>query len=203
MTTPFHILSATSIFGSREKPNLTKWAAIGGMFPDLLMYIFLPLYLLLGYDLSIIWGEIYFSDLWQPYFNSSHSFVVYVMLFILGLCWYKFYLKESLNLKNFLDKPIFVFLAGAFLHILFDFFVHSSDAYAQFYPLSTWRFHSPISYWESDRYGHIVGILDTLAVSIFIYLTTKKLSSKTAKWTTIILGGFWVGLSILIRIMMF
>ena len=44
---------------------------------------------------------------------------------------------------------------GALLHVAGDFPVHHDDAHRHFFPLSDWRFASPVSYWDSSHYGDL------------------------------------------------
>ncbi|MFN0043423.1 MAG: hypothetical protein ACKVSF_09450, partial [Alphaproteobacteria bacterium] len=41
------------------------------------------------------------------------------------------------------------------LHIAGDFPLHIDDAHAHFWPLSDWRFRSPVSYWDARHYGQL------------------------------------------------
>jgi hypothetical protein len=45
------------------------------------------------------------------------------------------------------------FLLGWLGHVLADFFTHAEDARPLFWPLSSWLWQSPVSYWNPDRYG--------------------------------------------------
>ena len=46
-----------------------------------------------------------------------------------------------------------IFAIAALLHIAGDLPVHADDAHRHFWPLSDWRFHSPVSYWNPDQGG--------------------------------------------------
>ncbi len=50
-----------------------------------------------------------------------------------------------------------VFAIGALLHVLADFPVHTDDAHVHFWPITDWRFFSPVSYYQRANYGDIVG----------------------------------------------
>ena len=47
------------------------------------------------------------------------------------------------------------FAASGLLHQACDFPVHADDPHRHFWPLSDWRFHSPVSYWDPRHYGHL------------------------------------------------
>ncbi len=69
---------------------------------------------------------------------------------------------------------------GLGFHAVLDYLTHHSDAYPPFYPLSSWKFVSPFSYWEEGFYHHEVMILNlvlALAVMVYFFLTWKKSTS--------------------------
>ena len=54
------------------------------------------------------------------------------------------------------------------LHVPEDLFLHHDDGHRHFYPLSQWRYSSPVSYWDPNHYGKIVAPLEALAVVLEI-----------------------------------
>ncbi len=42
--------------------------------------------------------------------------------------------------------------------------VHHDDGHRHFFPLSDWRFASPVSYWDPEHYGRIVGTAEAVFV---------------------------------------
>ena len=113
----------------------------------------LSLYLLAGWELlikgtdaQIVFGQMYFSESWQAVFRIDNSFVIWGVVLGLGLA---------------LRKAWVIALAGAaLLHIGLDFPLHHDDGRAHFWPLSTWVFQSPVSYWDRAHYGQIVGPIE-------------------------------------------
>ena len=57
-----------------------------------------------------------------------------------------------------------VFFASMAVHCAVDFLVHREDAHAHFFPVSSWRFVSPVSYWDPRHYGSFVGVVELLLV---------------------------------------
>ncbi len=48
-------------------------------------------------------------------------------------------------------------LAGAaLLHVAADFPLHHNDGHTHLWPLSNWKFVSPVSYWDPAHYGNFV-----------------------------------------------
>ena len=52
------------------------------------------------------------------------------------------------------------------LHCLTDLLVHREDAHAHFFPVSSWRFISPVSCWDPRHYGWVVGPLEVLLIVV-------------------------------------
>lgn len=49
-------------------------------------------------------------------------------------------------------------------HVLADALTHGGDARPLFWPLSGWRFDSPVSYWDRGRYGGMFSLVEHMAV---------------------------------------
>lgn len=150
MNTPAHILLALAAFSKRDKPKRTGMAALGGLAPDLSLYILAGSALFLfGLSPQRVFNELYFSDSWQTIFAIDNSFVLW------GL---------GLGLALWRRWPLVVVLcAAALFHIALDFGLHNDDGRAHFWPLSDWIFASPLSYWDSD---HGAGWVAPLSVVI-------------------------------------
>ena len=147
MNTPAHAIFGAAVFGRAGDFRVTTAAIAGGLVPDL------PLMTMVGWSLwvrgvspEMVFGTYYFSEDWQAVFSIDHGF------FIWG---------AALLLAILLRRPVLLAFAGSgFLHALVDFFVHHDDARAQFWPLTSWKFQSPISYWDRAHYGQYVGPLE-------------------------------------------
>ncbi|MBV0912685.1 cobalamin biosynthesis protein CobQ [Anianabacter salinae] len=152
MNTPAHLIFGVAAFGTPGQPRVIAAAAAGALLPDL------SLYLLVGWSMlvmnipaEVVFREMYYSDLWQGIFAIDNSFVLWGALLGAAL-WRRW--------------PVLIAFAGAgLLHLVFDFLLHNEDARRQFWPLTDWVFVSPVSYWDSSRYGGIIGPLE-LAVSL-------------------------------------
>jgi hypothetical protein len=60
------------------------------------------------------------------------------------------------------------------MHVVVDFFVHADDAYKHFWPLTNWRFFSPVSYYDSNYYGQWFGILESVLYITLLLGLTKQ-----------------------------
>ncbi len=148
MNTPAHLLFAGALFGKKNTPRLTWFAMLGGLMPDLSLYLLAGSSLfILGYSPQVVFDELYFSDLWQTIFSVDNSFLIWGGVLLLGVC---------------RKRPaLTAFSAGALLHIAFDFPLHHDDGRAHFWPISSWVFESPVSYWDRSHHASWVQPLET------------------------------------------
>ena len=51
-------------------------------------------------------------------------------------------------------------------HLLIDVLTHHSDAWAPLRPVSTWRWRSPVSYWEVEYHARAFQITESLALAV-------------------------------------
>ena len=70
-------------------------------------------------------------------------------------------------------------LISMVLHSLLDFPVHNNYAHRHFFPLSNYRFISPVSYWDRNHYGAIATLVEFLLV---IGATIVLFSSTLTHW---------------------
>ncbi len=82
---------------------------------------------------SDIWGRVYFDSAWQAFFDVFNSIP------LIALC-----LLVTWRLAAIRWTVLF---AAMGLHVVFDLPLHQDDAHRHFFPLSDWRFVSPVSYW--------------------------------------------------------
>ncbi|MDX8353864.1 cobalamin biosynthesis protein CobQ [Cognatiyoonia sp. IB215182] len=149
MNTPAHLIFGLAAFGKPNAPRVNAAALAGAVLPDLSLYILAGWHLRgLGTPADIVFGQLYFSDAWQSIFRIDNSMVLWGIALVIGLIW---------------RAPVMIALCGAaMLHLGLDFLLHNDDGRAHFWPISTWIFESPVSYWDGDHYGNIVGPLEVV-----------------------------------------
>ena len=60
---------------------------------------------------------------------------------------------------------------AALVHLAGDLPLHADDAHRHFWPLTDWRFHSPVSYWDPAHYGGAFSIIEAvLGVALCVVL---------------------------------
>jgi hypothetical protein len=65
--------------------------------------------------------------------------------------------------------------------------VHAHDAYRHFWPLSDWRFYSPISYWETDLHARWVSLIEAAIVLISVRILWVRFPKRWARLTLAVL----------------
>ena len=147
MNTPTHMLTAAALL-TKSGDQRRNWVVLAGaLVPDL------SIFALVGWARLVenlphrqIWSETYWQEPWQTFSAISNSFVIWVCVALLAY-WFGW--------------RIVMFLACAVLvHLSLDFPFHAADAHKHFWPLTDWRFHSPLSYWNDHHHARWVGVLE-------------------------------------------
>ncbi|MEQ8296878.1 MAG: hypothetical protein RIB55_10385 [Nitratireductor sp.] len=186
MNTQSHVLMGAAFFG-RPLPRLAWAGAAGGILPDLPMYSFVAVLGLLGYSVSDIFDRLYWEPWWQIANAIGHNFLLWGTLTIVAAL----AVARSRTAPPLMSSPVsdnaaagspdgvkggwaalvLAFSASALLHSLIDFLTHRADAHMHFWPLSDWRFRSPVSYWDPDHYGSWFGLFEAaLGVALIVVL---------------------------------
>jgi len=71
-------------------------------------------------------------------------------------------------------RHVTAFLLGWAGHLVTDFATHGSDARPPLWPLSRWRFESPVSYRERGRYGLLFTLIEHAALLAFAYRALRR-----------------------------
>ncbi len=139
MNTPAHLLLGSAAFGDPGRRFTTVAALIGALAPDLSLYMMAGVSLvILQIPPQVVFDQLYFSDAWQQVFAIDNSIIFWGIGLGFGL---------------WLRVPwVVAFTGAALLHLLTDFALHHDDARQHFWPVSSWVFESPLSYWDS-RHG--------------------------------------------------
>lgn len=159
MNTPAHLIFGATAFARPGRRGVNAAALAGGLLPDV------ALYLMVGWTLyvrhipaRVVFGEMYFSDRWQAIFAIDHSLPLWSLALLLALV-----LRSAAGIA---------FAGSGLLHAIVDFLVHHDDARRQVWPVSTWVFRSPVSYWDPQHFGQIaapVEVLTCLVLSVMLW----------------------------------
>lgn len=162
MNTPAHLLIGAAVMGRRGAPALVWAAMIGALLPDLSLYLLAGgAMLLMKVPPERVFNELYFSDAWQTVFAIDNSFVLWGLL---------------LGLALWARKGWAVALTGAaLLHLALDFPLHHDDGRPHFWPLSSWVFESPFSYWDRGHGAGWIAPLEAFAAALAaIFIWVKR-----------------------------
>lgn len=169
MITPSHLIynwAAAKALDQKlgEDKSRLHGFLLGGILPDIPAYTFFVFYTFIaGASQNEMWDVLYFDSPFSVFITLSHSFLLWPAVLLIG---YVF------------RKEIIMWLgAGAMMHSVIDFLVHNDDAYMHFWPLSEWKFMSPISYWDPSHYGNIVGTVDTVLILLLLWWFSRNLTN--------------------------
>ncbi|MEO1639318.1 MAG: cobalamin biosynthesis protein CobQ [Pseudomonadota bacterium] len=176
MNTPAHLIFGMTAFGKTNRAAVTAAAFVGALIPDLSLYLLSGWHLLvLGTSPDVVFGQLYFSDLWQSIFRIDNS----IVLWSLGLA-----------VAVMARSGVGIALCGAaLLHLGLDFPLHHDDGRAHFWPISNWIFESPVSYWDPAHYGNIVGVIEVIAVLACCVVLWRRFAHKAMRGLIIALAA--------------
>ena len=80
------------------------------------------------------------------------------------------------------------FFGAGVLHLALDFGLHHDDGRMHFWPFTDWIFESPISYWDSAAFGHIVGPIEGSVCLVLLVVLWLRHSGIPAKALLVLAG---------------
>lgn len=168
MNTPAHIVVNLFILGREEKSGTIAPVAAGALLPDLPMMVFYAYAKLFsGIPEQVIWSETYHAAGWQTFFDLFNSLPIIAL--------------GTIGARLVGAGRLAVMFASMALHCLGDLLLHHHDAHRHLFPLSDWRFSSPVSYWDPQHFGHIAGPLEAAAVVAGCIFLLKRYRSVKAR----------------------
>ena len=168
MNTQSHAIINVALLNRRDKPDLQRYLLLGALIPDLPMFVFFFVEaFMFGHPQQLIWSERYFLPQWQNFIDIFNAVPLILIVLGIGFC-----------VKS---EAVMFCCWSMLLHCAADFFLHHDDAHRHFFPLLQFRFSSPISYWDTARYGRIVSLVEiviTILASIYLF---PRLQSRIAR----------------------
>jgi hypothetical protein len=179
MRIPSHFLitAALNTITGKRFNVVTSAVLIGSVAPDLPIVV-LSVFTALGKLVregrpitnihSFMFNDLFFNDpLWIIAHNTLHAPILLATALVVTN------VIRTTTLRNWL---FWFFVACAF-HTLLDIPTHSSDGPLLLFPLNwTFRFHSPVSYWEAEHYGNVFTVIEyslDAAIILFLVLTAR------------------------------
>jgi hypothetical protein len=158
-----------------------KWLTLGAVLPDL------PYCIVFGMS-AVERGPRAIADMrvWESLWRSwpvcaLHSFVpwaVVSLLYLSALRWMS--TRGSRRARGGVRPTPFAsnlaaLLAGWGSHIVVDMLTHRSDGYPIFWPLTDYRFPTPVSYWEPAYHGRLFAVVcDGAMVTVLSWLIWQR-----------------------------
>lgn len=179
MKTPSHAIINLAILGQRQLPQANLIIAIGGILPDIPIFLF---YFWAKYIARLpsatIWSQAYYEPFVQNIVALFHS----IPLAAIGWVIADYFGWESIQ----------ILFLSMILHSLGDLPVHNDDAHRHFFPFSNYRFISPFSYWDRKHYGSIVSVVEMLLVLLSTFRVFGFVNSYVGKGLLILVNCFYL-----------
>jgi len=137
---------------------------------------------------STIWREAYYDPFWQTVFDIGNSIPLALVVIAISV-WAS---ARTPTWRPVTTGAIFL-SASVILHCLGDLPVHVDDGHRHFWPLSHFRFESPISYWDSEHHGGIVALIEFFLVMLASLRVWRLVQSRWLKGLLLLSNGLmWV-----------
>lgn len=188
MNSPTHSLLALALL-SKKGQTKRNWAVfIGSVVPDLAIYLWAPYQRFAnGVSGAEMWRELYFQPPMQNLIAFFNSIPIYLALALIG------WLSRA---KTFGIVLLFFALA-ALIHMATDMPVHSEDAYRHFWPLTDWRFYSPLSYWDRSHHAGWVSVFEAVIALVSIIVLWRRFPKLWVKLLLGILALFYIAFQVM------
>ena len=185
MDTAAHVVLNLVVQARPSQSRVFILIITGAMLPDLPIFIFYAWESwIVGSSESAIWSTRYFLPGWQNFIDVFNSIPIILLLLTASVL--------------FRFKPGTIVLIGMLLHVLFDIPLHNDDAHRHFYPISDWKFFSPVSYWDPRFYGELVHMVQIIGVAIGLIWLWIRHCDRIARVCVVALGGVYVGYQIFV-----
>jgi len=191
MNSPTHSLLALALLSRKGQPGRNRAVFIGALLPDIVIYFWAPWQTLVnGNSQRDIWDVLYFEPPMQTLIAIFNSIPIYAAIAVIGY----FAMGKKWG------AALLFFALAALIHMATDMPVHGHDAYRHFWPLSDWRFHSPISYWERDLHAGWVSAVEAIIGLTSIVILWRRFPVPWVKIILGILAALYVIVQVMIRL---
>lgn len=189
MNTQTHLLLAAALFCRPNAPKRNAAVIAGALAPDAGVYGLYVWSKLAGVPEREVWRTIYFQEPMQTVQAVANSVPLYAVMLLVG--WFAFSMAGTVkpatatasgpsiadNGNGWWDfvasrSTLALFALAALAHLAGDLPVHADDAHRHFWPLTDWRFHSPISYWNPAQGGNWFAFVEAalgIAAAVLVF----------------------------------
>ncbi len=150
MMSQTHVLMASALLARPNQKLRASAILIGAIVPDLAIFALFGWSKFAGIPEATVWRDLYWQQPWQTLTALGNSIPLYGALLLLAVIF--------LRAPRALFRPgtfLLFFALAALIHVLGDLPVHVRDAHRHFWPLTDWKFISPVSYWNPNHHGDV------------------------------------------------
>ena len=168
MMSQTHILVASALMAKPGEKLRNTAVLLGAFIPDAAIYGLFVWSKIAGIDEKKVWDELYWQEPWQTYTAAGNSVFLYLAMLVISLI-----ALRNAPVVHRIGIFLIFFSLAALTHLAGDFPVHHDDAHRHLWPVSDWKFISPVSYWDPNHNGRIFSILEVflgIALSILLFI---------------------------------
>jgi len=185
MMTQTHVLIGLSLLGKPRETPRNLMAIAGGIIPDAAIFVLYAIEKFRGTPERTIWREVYYSPFWQDVVAWGNSIPLWLVLLVIGVR-----MAASADFKM-AGGLLIVFAGSCLAHMACDFPLHVDDAHRHLFPISSWRFRSPVSYWDPNHFGVQAAICEAiLGVGLSAWMWIRFKSNFARIGIAILLVGY-------------
>ncbi|RMH37315.1 MAG: hypothetical protein D6690_02810 [Nitrospirae bacterium] len=164
MNTPAHIIVNLLLLGKQDAPRDHIAITTGAVLPDIPIIVMYAVEKLIRHTPeTVIWTERYHQPGWQNFIDTFNSLPFLTVGFLFAW-WAKL-------------RAAMLLFGSMILHVFEDLPLHHDDAHRHVFPLSDWRFRSPVSYWDPSHYGNFVSQLEIIIAVVGITILLRRYRS--------------------------
>lgn len=154
-------------FAALHQVEGASLAVAGSALPDALYYLAVPLLAARrGISYREAQAEVYRVPALRRMVDALHAVPVLALVSLAAWLW---------------CPPLLMLCLGWASHLLIDFLTHGEGSHPHLWPLSSWKFKSPISFYEEDRFGRPFMLLEHALMFgiVFYWIKTGFLGTQT------------------------
>ena len=183
MISPTHTLLALAALSKQGDRTRNFTIFTGSLIPDLAIYLWAPYQSIVnGVSGEEMWRVLYFEAPMQNLIAWFNSIPIYALLAVIGF-----------TARGTTWGRLFLFFAlAALIHMATDLPVHAEDAYRHIWPLSDWRFFSPLSYWDENHHAFWVSKIDVALAFGSIAILWQRFARRWCRNTLKFVAGSYI-----------
>jgi hypothetical protein len=179
MMTQTHLLIAAAALARRDASAINVAVVAGALLPDAALYgLAAWAGIVEQRSAKEIFETLYFTPDWQTAMAVGNSFPLWFALLGLGMALKRDWLK--------------LLAAAGLLHLCFDFPLHHDDAHSHFWPVTMWKFVSPVSYWDPRHFGGVVSVIELLLSLALVVVLWRRFPALWVRGLLAVLSVLYV-----------